>query len=348
MRPSFRKFIRKSARAHALFSAILLFARMCAAQVQIPQVQMEREITARAQLFLGIGPGIRAIKRDSAGRYYILSAPGAMVQVFNSDGKPAGQIPVSNKAPGAIVYGEDLDVDTSGRIYVADRGANAVKVFGADGKLVLSIPVSSPTSVVALPAGEIAVASLKSQQLVTVYDMSGKDLREFGDFSDLADRVDLNRFLNIGRLADDPSSHVFYAFTYLPEPTVRKYDRFGYSSYEISLNTLDVYPSAQALRRNIARLDQQGAPPDLQKVINAIAVDPATDEVWVALGDDLMKFDKNGNRVGRYRTLAPSGEDLNPSAILVEPHRLLLGDDPHGVFEFARPDESARPQAKSK
>lgn len=348
MKPSSGIFARAITAGLLLFGGIVLVMRDSAAQAQIPQEQMEREITARARLFPGVGPGIKALKRDSAGRYYVLTAPGQAVQVFGPDGKNLAQIPGDAKDRAAIVYGEDLDLDASGHVYVADRGANVVKAFDAGGKLALSIPVAAPTSVAALPAGEIAVASLKSPELVTIFDMTGKDLREFGDLSDLAEHADLNRFLNIGRLAEDASSHLYYAFTYLPEPTVRKYDRFGYSSYEISLTTLEVYPSAQALRRSIWRLDQQGAAPNLQKVINAIGVDPATEEVWVALGDDLMKFDKAGNRVGRYRTLLPSGEGLTPSAILVEPNRLLLADDPHGIFEFARPDEAAKPASKSK
>ncbi|MGB6823687.1 MAG: hypothetical protein WBE21_16540, partial [Candidatus Acidiferrales bacterium] len=88
--------------------------------------------------------------------------------------------------------------------------------------------------------------------------------------------------------------------------------------------------------------------PQLQKVINAIGVDPTTEEVWVALGDDLMKFDKDGNRTEKYRTLTTSGEDLTPTSILIEPRRLLLADDPHGVFEFARTDQPAVPAPKAK
>ncbi|MGH9864060.1 MAG: hypothetical protein ACRD4H_01465, partial [Candidatus Acidiferrales bacterium] len=70
--------------------------------------------------------------------------------------------------------------------------------------------------------------------------------------------------------------------------------------------------------------------------------------VWVALGDDLMKFDKDGNRTGKYRTLTTSGEDLAATSILVEPHCLLLADDPHGIFEFARPDQFATSAPKAK
>ncbi|HEV2313848.1 MAG TPA: hypothetical protein VGR94_00970 [Candidatus Acidoferrales bacterium] len=309
---------------------------------------MEIEITARARLFPDIGPGIKAVRRDAAGHYYFLSTTDPAVRVYAADNTFLGQIPTDATGAAAIVYGDDMDVDASGRVYVADRGANAVKVYTHDGRLALSIPVNAPTSVVALPTGEIAVAAMKSGELVTVYGMTGKDLREFGDISDLAEHQDLNRLLNIGRLAGDPANHIYYAFSYMPEPTVRKYDAFGYSAYQISLKTIDIYPTAQAIRRAIYRLDQQNTAPQLQKVINAIGVDPATEEVWVALGDDLMKFDKDGNRIEKYRTLTTSGEDLTPTSILVEPHRLLLADDPHGVFEFTRPDQLATPSPKTK
>lgn len=331
--------------AGMLLCAVVLFApRSSRAQDD----DMEIEITARARLFPDVGPGIKAVRRDAAGRYYFLSTTDPDVRVYTADNTFLGQIPTDATGPAAIVYGEDMDVDASGRVYVADRGANAVKVYSHEGKLTLSIPVNAPTSVAALPSGEIAVASSKSSELVTVYDGNGKDLREFGDISDLAEHEELNRLLNIGRLADDSANHIYYAFSYMPEPTVRKYDAFGYSAYQISLKTIDIYPTAQAIRRAIYRFDQQNTVPQLQKVINAIGVDPATEEVWVALGDDLMKFDKNGNRTEKYRTLTTSGEDLTPTSILVEPHRLLLADDPHGVFEFARPDLPATLTPKTK
>lgn len=310
--------------------------------------ELETEITARAHLFPDVGPGIKAMKRDSRGCYYFLSTVDHAVRVYTADNTFLGQIPPDDSGKSAIVYGEDFDVDSAGRVYVADRGANAIKIYTPDGKLALAIPVESPTSVVALSGGQIAVASFKSPHLVTVFDAHGKYLREFGDISDLADHEDFNRFLNVGKLATDPASHIYYAFTYEPEPTVRKYDPFGYSSYQISLHTLDIYPSAQAERRDISRIDSQKNPTPLPEVITAIGVDPQTQEVWLALGDYLMKFDSSGNRVKSYRTLMTSGEDLPAAAILIEPKRILLADDPHGIFEFARPDIPPSPAANEK
>lgn len=312
------------------------------------ETELDQSIAARARLFPDVGPGIKAMKRDPRGRYFFLSTGDHAVRIYTADNTFIGQVPsiVSGKA--SIVDGEDFDVDSAGRVYVADRDANAVKVYAPDGNLSLSISSNSPTSVVALASGQIAVTGPKSRDLVTIYDGQGKYVREFGDLSDLADHEELNRFLNVGRLATDPEKHIYYAFTYSPEPTVRKYDAFGYSSYQISLHTLDVYPSAQAERRDISRIDEQSNLQPLPAIINAIGVDPQTQEVWISIGDYLMKFDKSGNRVRSYRTLTTNGEDLAATAIIIEAHRILLADDPHGIFEFARPDLPPTPPAKTK
>jgi hypothetical protein len=303
-----------------------------------PAQQLDRELLAHARVFPEIGPGLRALRRGPSGRYYILAAPNKYVAIYGADGKPAGQAPPAG-AP-SLVYGEDMDLDAAGRVYVADRGANAVKIFDASGHLASTISIPAPSSVAALPAGEVAVASLQSRQLVAVFDEHGKVVREFGDLSDLTDRADLNRFLNVGRLATDAASHIYYAFTYLPEPTVRKYDRFGYAAFEVSLSTPEFAPRAQALRREIFRLTEERVLPVLKPVVNAIGVEPETQQLWVALGDELLLFDRDGNRRRSYRTFTPEGARLEPVAILVEPDRLLLAADPLGIFEFPRPDKT--------
>ncbi len=297
---------------------------------------LDHELESQGRLFPEIGPGFRAIKRDAAGRYYILTAPSAVVQVYDAGGKRTGQIPANPSTNSAILFGEDLDVDTDGRVYVVDAGANAVKVFDAKGSLMIAIPVARPLSVAALEMGELAVTSLKSARLVDVYNLQGKIVRQFGDFVSLADRPDLNRFLNLGRLASDPSGHLYYAFTYLPEPTVRKYDRLGYAVFEAALTTLEFQPEAQAMRREIQRQEEHSAPLSFKPVLRTVGVDPKTLEVWVAMGDRLVEFDRDGNHLITFRTYA-QGSRIESLAILLEPGRLLLGDDPQGIYEFARP-----------
>src|SRR5260370_15078087 len=145
-----------------------------------------------------------------------------------------------------ITFGEDCDGGGDGKIYVAGRGANLIQVFTSEGTLLRSIPVKNPISVAALPEGEVAVGTLREPHLVIVFDKNGRDVREFGDPEPLSEREDMNRFLNIGELATDTQGHLYYAFAYLPEPTVRQYDRLGYPGHDIQYTALDAMPTAQA------------------------------------------------------------------------------------------------------
>jgi len=307
---------------------------------------------AQARIFSGIGPGVRALKRDSAGRYYVLAAPANVIALFAPDGKHAGQIPATDSQAAKIVFAEDIDLESEGRVLVADRGANAVKIFKVDGSLESTIPISVPTSLAALPGGEFAVASLRANQLVTIYNAQGKTIRSFGDPHDMSSSKELNRYINHGRLFSDSSGYIYFAFTYLPEATIRKYDRFGFAAYEISLPYADqesarnvLAPStAAAPGVDISALARRNQASEIKPVIDAFVVDPASQEVWAAMGDELSHFDKDGGLLATYRTAAADGTRLEPSAILIESNRILLAVDPLGVYEFSRPDKP-RPAA---
>jgi hypothetical protein len=238
-----------------------------------------------------------------------------------------------------ITFGEDCDGAADGKIYVADRGANLIQVFSADGTLLRSIAVKAPISVAALPESEIAVGTLREPHLVTVFDKNGRDVREFGDPEPLAEREELNRYLNIGQLATDAQGHLYYAFAYLPEPTVRQYDRWGYAGHDIQYTALEAMPAAQAVRKEIVRQERRGDQPSFRRILTAVGVDSTNGEVWIALYNTLLHFDKEGNRRATYKIYTPQGARLEANTILVEKDRLIIGNDPLGIYEFARPDK---------
>jgi DNA-binding beta-propeller fold protein YncE len=305
--------------------------------------QMEKDLTAKARIFAEAGAGVRGVTRDSAGRYYVLTAPGPALIVFDAAGKRTGQVPPDTRGSSAakqaaIRFGLSLDVSPSGHVFVADRASNSIRIYKPDGGLLIAFPVEAPLSVVSLGGDEVAVSSMKAPRLVTVYDLRGKVLREFGAPADLVERAELNRYLNAGLLASDPDGNLYYGFSFMPEPTARKYDRYGYAAYEISIDSLDFYPAAQAARREIHK-EEAGGTPAVKPIVTAIAVDPATQEVWMASGGVLLHFDRQGNRRGTYRAFTPEGGHLAITSILVEADRLLLADDPLGIYEFARPDK---------
>ena len=300
--------------------------------------QYESDLVAKHRLFYPVGAGFRAIRRGTNGNYYILTAPSQAVQIYSAAGTHIGQIPTESAAAAkgaALVYGESFDVDGDGRVAVCDRGANAVKIYAPGGSLATTIPISAPVSVVFVTGGEIAVASLNSEHLVTAYDMQGNIAREYGDLEQIADEAAINRQVNYGHLAADEMGNTYFAFDFMPEPTVRKFDHVGYLSMDISLMTLEFQPAAQAARKAIAR--SEGGIPALHRIISAIGVDPKTQDIWMAIGTLLMHFDKDGQRIASFRTYLPQGARVEASMILVDSDRLVIGSDPQGIYEFPKP-----------
>jgi hypothetical protein len=308
--------------------------------------QDEGDLMAKQRIFPGVGPGLRAVKRGADGRLYILASPSPGLLVFDAQGKQVLSINEAGIAPSGtgqgrplITFGEDCDGAADGKIYVADRGANLIQVFSPDGAPLRSIAVKNPISVAALPEGEVAVGTLREPHLVIVFDKNGRDVREFGDPEPLAERVELNRYLNIGQLATDAQGHLYYAFAYLPEPTVRQYDRLGYAGQDIQYTALEAMPAAQAARKEIVRQESKGQQPSFKRILTAVGVDRTNGEVWIALYNTLLHFDKEGNRRATYKIYTPQGARLEANTILVENDRLIIGSDPLGIYEFERTDK---------
>ncbi len=296
-----------------------------------------RAIAARARLFPEIGPGVSAIKRDARGRYYILAAPANMVAIYSADGNRVGQIPNANSRGVRITYASDLDLDREGRLFVVDRGANLVRIFQADGSLLRTVPVAAPLSIAALTGGEFAATSLRSRQLVNIFDAEGALARTFGDLPSPPEGSERGALLSPGRLYGDGTGQIYFVFTELPDPTIRKYDRFGYAGFEISLPASEFNAPREAKQWTTVTIGKNGnAPP--KPVIQALAVDPDTQEVWAAIGDELLHFDKDGNRRSAYHTTTRAGARIEAAALVVEHERILVADDPKGIFDFAFPE----------
>ena len=328
--------------AAALLSAVLGALSGLPLHAQEPY-QFESDITAKHRLFRDVGPGFRQIRRGPNGNYYVLTAPAGAVFVYDPSGKRIGEVPTSSAAAAkgaALVYGESFDVDHDGRLVVCDRGAKAVKIYSPSGSLAASIAIPLPVSVVFLPGDEFAVTSPDAEHLVTAYDLTGKVVRDYGDREEIADRADINTQVNFGHLGADDMGNNYFSFDYLPEPTVRKFDHVGYLAMEISLKTLEFAPAAQAARKAITRSENtENTVPSLHRIISAVGVDPQTQELWIAIGTLLMRFDKDGQRLSSFRTYLPNGGRLEPSQILVEHDRLLIGADPQGIYEFPKPEK---------
>jgi hypothetical protein len=74
-------------------------------------------------------------------------------------------------------------------------------------------------------------------------------------------------------------------------------------------------------------------------VLTAVGVDRETGEVWMGVRNALLRFDKDGTRRASYQIYTPAGARLEASVILVEKDRLIVGNDPLGIYVFERPGE---------
>jgi hypothetical protein len=307
------------------------------------QYQFESDLVARKRILPDVGAGFRQIRIGPNGNYYVLTAPAPALVIYDPTGKRVGQIPDASAATaknGALVYGESFDIDHDGHIVVCDRGANAVKIYSPTGTLSATIKIQGPISVSFLPGDEFVVASSNAEHLVTAYDLTGRLVRDYGDREEIADRADLNNQANFGHITADEGGNNYFSFDYLPEPTVRKFDRVGYLAMEISLKTLEFEPAAQAARKAIARSqDSENSIPSLHRIISAVGVDSPTQELWIAIGTLLMRFDKDGQRLSSFRIFLPRGGALEPSQILVDHDKMLMGADPQGIYEYPKPQK---------
>ncbi len=287
--------------------------------------EVDDQLMARRRVFPSIGPGLRALRHGRDGKYYLLASPNVGIVVFDSQEKQlavigapvASAASVQNARP-PISFGEDCDVDAQGNLYVADRGYNLVNVFSPAGVLLRSMQFNSPVSLAALPEGEVAVTAPRGLHLVTVFGSNGRVVREFGDPEQLSERDDLNRYVSIGRLGSDPDGHIYYGYTYLPESLVRQYDRFGFAKQDFQFTSIDAFSEARARRREIERQEKRTEPPSLRPILTAFGVDPVNGDVWLALHNTLLHFDKEGNRRSEYQIYTKDGARIEANVILVE------------------------------
>ena len=313
-------------------TATAVLAAVMAASLPAQQT-LDTDLVARKRLFPSVSAGVVAIQHDATGRYAVLTER-AGVELFDAKGQPAGHVPADGSA--TIGFGVDMDVDEQGRLFVADRAKNAIEVFSRDGQLERQIHVDGPTAVATLAGGEVAVASLRGAKLITVYGAQGQAVRQFGEPEQLSPRADLNQLANLGRLCRDTAGRIYYSFTYLPEPTVKRFDRFGNSDFQLVLNTDEYAPLAMSARKALARDDGKAAQV-LHTVLGPVAIDPTTGEIWMTMSGRLLRFFSDGTEHGSFLIYTPEEERIEASALLIEAGRIVVASSRLGVYELPRP-----------
>lgn len=202
----------------------------------------ETVVQPNGQVLPQAGTMVRAMKRASDGSYYVLTKVSNVVSVYGPDGALKGRIPNAASGGAVIKYAADIDLDSDGNLLVADQGANAVIVFRSDGSLLATIPVNLPVSVAALPGRQFAVLTLRPRRLVTIMNQDGKIVSSFGNLADAGIDPERHDLVTLGKITGDPSGDIYLGITSLPDPLVRKYDRYGWASYSASIDDSVIAP----------------------------------------------------------------------------------------------------------
>jgi hypothetical protein len=112
--------------------------------------------------------------------------------------------------------------------------------------------VTAPTSVVALSDGQLAVTTLQSKRLVQILDEKGATVRTFGDPADQSGSdASAQPLMDRGRITGDLSGNIYFAFTSLPDPTLQRFDRFGYSAYGAVISADEFGPGTGRTGREV-------------------------------------------------------------------------------------------------
>lgn len=276
-----------------------------------------------------VGP----VHRDGQGRYYVPDRHERLVRVYDNRFNPVGTI--GGPSPGVAALNPDnFAVTRDGRVVSAEL--TQIKVFSPAGVLQGSFPVWRVTTLGVLRTGEIVVSGFGAQKLISIYDVEGQLLRSFGQPVHADDDSHRNAMLNVGRIVTDSKDNIYYLFLFLPEPTIRKYDREG--------NLLaELHPDGKMIRKAATlaeeKLEKQraGEGTGFSAVFEGIAVDEESEELWVSWASYIYRLGPDGAVRAVYQFKRPENFPVNVNHMLVERDRLIIASTAHGVFLAPKP-----------
>lgn len=192
-----------------------------------------------------------------------------------------------------------------------------------------------------LSTGEICVVGYPHKGLISILDSSGHLVREIGETVQVVPEPKLNAFLNSGKLAVDDSDNIYFAFTWLPKPTVRKYDKTGRLVVEFHPYGQQLEQASQRARQGIERRLVEGGIGG-SAVIFGLGIDPKTKDIWVSSGGWIHRYDKSGNPKDTMHFVDQDGRPINVDEILMHDDQVYVVCRVTGVYEFDYPAETRR------
>lgn len=209
----------------------------------------------------------------------------------------------------SAVSAKEIVINDQGRIFIGSD--SSLSVFDAKGKRLNNFPIpENTTSLATFGDNGIVVAAVDSEKLITVYDLSGKVIREFGKLKQLDRNTMQNRFLNSGKVAVNKFGEVFYISTFSPNPSVQKFSSQGelLKEFVIEGATTELQLERAKDFLNEKKITCVGG----YHVIRAMSIDPTTGNLWIGMNGlsetgaireesgVLYEYNTDGNKIAEY------------------------------------------------
>jgi hypothetical protein len=153
------------------------------------------------------------MRTDDDGNIYVLDWSDLRVKEFSPDGKLLKTFGEEMGGPDAFVNPTGLSVDSGGNLWVCDPKQQRITGFNADGSKRTVTPQDAIYRIAAVGDVLIAMATPGHSSLFETYDLSGQQLKSFGEL--LADQSDKGIILDGDIVADTENHGIVYGGRYL-------------------------------------------------------------------------------------------------------------------------------------
>jgi len=181
------------------------------------------------------------MRAENSGNVFVLDWSDLRVKEFSPDGKLLKAFGEEAGNPGAFVNPTGFALDSGGNLWVCDIKQRQIGVFNTDGTKRTIKPQNNVYRIAAIGNAMIMMDTPVQSTLFETYDLSGKQLKSFGEL--LEDQSDNGVVLDGDIVADAENHGIIYGGRYLG--LIGAYDAEGKERFLVQ--TIDNLPQPRVL-----------------------------------------------------------------------------------------------------